>query len=305
MKRSGFTLIEFLVVIGIIAILLALVVLPTTGGRGHREMRIRSVCMSNLRQVGVATVIYSAPSNYGAMPASRAKDSAGNSHAPQTGAQVLGANQGVEWGLNALWDKGGGELNDPAVFLCPAAADKVKPTKAERLLPGSDMAMSGVSFKQSNYSMAANLKITDPPNKVIAADKLRGSSPNGGESAWDNANYDLAGKQPTDVVVGAKGTFADLVFSGNHGKQGAILLFMDGHIKWYNKNNMEVSNPPDGSENSVASGGAAAFAGWKNIYAPAVNISDAGVGYAAVVGQRSTFVHTDMAKTSPTDTWMQ
>jgi prepilin-type N-terminal cleavage/methylation domain-containing protein/prepilin-type processing-associated H-X9-DG protein len=56
-RRRGFTLVELLVVIGIIAVLLSLLV-PTLGR--VRDEAKRATCMSNLRQVGAAMLMYAA-----------------------------------------------------------------------------------------------------------------------------------------------------------------------------------------------------------------------------------------------------
>jgi len=54
-KRKGFTLIELLVVIAIIALLMA-ILMPTL--KRAREQGQRAVCLSNLKQLGLAWILY-------------------------------------------------------------------------------------------------------------------------------------------------------------------------------------------------------------------------------------------------------
>jgi len=131
-SRRGFTLIELLVVVAIIALLIALL-LPALARA--RELARRSVCGSNLRQIGLATATYGETSQTGgkfpAIPADLTQEFQGTDHDtpadsvwrliadpykastyPSTRFPIMSA---CMWRLNSLG------LTTPAIYLCPSS----------------------------------------------------------------------------------------------------------------------------------------------------------------------------------------
>lgn len=93
---SAFTLVELLVVIGILAVLGSLL-FPVM--KRVREKAASSACLSNLKQIGVAAFQY-ANDNDGYLPSLR------------------GSDWDISWPAQL---KNGGYINDPRVFTCPTA----------------------------------------------------------------------------------------------------------------------------------------------------------------------------------------
>jgi prepilin-type N-terminal cleavage/methylation domain-containing protein len=174
-RRGGFTLVELLVVIGIVAVLIALL-LPTLSKA--REQAKKTACMSNLRSLGQALFMY----------ANGNRDRLPNLNPPYTWIDYDGANRAM-----VSFSE---EIKSPPVFHCPSDRDD-PPTEiatADEELPNS----ARVSYQFYSLFFA--------PEHGPRLNQLKGRAP----LAWD---VDGGSRTPTRVqnhgVLGGSVVFAD------------------------------------------------------------------------------------------------
>ncbi|MCB9853613.1 MAG: type II secretion system protein [Phycisphaerales bacterium] len=228
-NRDGFTLIELLVVIAIIALLIA-VLLPALSRA--REVSRRTVCGTNLRQIGIAFQQYTEDFD-GWFPA--------KGH-PTISSPTLSELATVQDGASPEWGPNfAGMIRDiverrntregnptpfylpePKVLLCPS--DKMNnrphttPTTPGELWPTASVNQYaelprtlpiegnlGKSF--ISYFYVALWRITDRGDFLLMADQ--------------------SNKNDTTVQ-----SFTGLTPEDNHGTRGMNILLLDGHVEW-------------------------------------------------------------------------
>lgn len=208
--RRAFTLVELLVVIGIIALLIG-ILLPSLSRA--REQANSAACLSNLRQLGMAMVQYT---------------NENKGYFPRSAANGTGADDWIYWQAGRVRDEGAlvkylGPQFVEKHYLCPSDVAENHPT-----YPFSytfNEYMGGLVLPPTSPGVLHwRIKITQvkrPADKLMMVDE---SSTTIDDGCWAPQKYPVDGK---NLLSNRHDKKAELSSNPNNGVGNA--LFVDGH----------------------------------------------------------------------------
>jgi prepilin-type N-terminal cleavage/methylation domain-containing protein/prepilin-type processing-associated H-X9-DG protein len=191
-RNSGFTLVELIVVVGVIALLVS-ILLPAVGKA--RESGRRAVCTSNLKQLATACTLYSSNDERGVF--------------------VWEANYSSD-DFSIFYPK---YLPNPQVTICPSTDNVVRnlPADLKHVAASVSDSSGGHSYEVLGYYING----TYPDGKVITTDELKRAG---------NTKYPSRVIMFWDADEAGLSNWPDA--QNNHGTAGTNLGFADGHAEW-------------------------------------------------------------------------
>ena len=276
-RRQAFTLVELLVVIGIIALLLSLL-LPALS-RARQTAR-KTVCASNLRQIGAGWLLYAIDNDGAAAPGRMANDTSG-----RPGANVYWVGNGEQWrprwyvtlGASAgyyafdypspLPADDNRKLVDNSLFICPEVSDWKNNRNFGYGYNFQFLGNSRLKTDGSKRFINFPVKVSriDASTTVMAADSLgtaagkaaiarRGHRTDGGEDSFALGNHGWS-LDPPRIVGDAGSEYCNDTDRRPESRSApddrhmgrANFLFVDTHVEWLLPEEVGYRRNPDGS----------------------------------------------------------
>jgi prepilin-type N-terminal cleavage/methylation domain-containing protein/prepilin-type processing-associated H-X9-DG protein len=233
--RVGFTLVELLVVVGIIAVLIS-ILLPALGKA--REQARRTVCASNVRTIGQA-MLAAAVDNNGKFPDVSAYN-------PVTNPSADGAIDKMHRGpRDVLVKKYGGAREN---FYCPS--NQERNSDANWTPDGNGYITAGYMVFAGRPELA-QAKAAIPPSRYSGFEEVPAGTQVFAAKVGDKVVYDVVA---SDVCRSVSGDFG----GSNHvtgtdsgsgtipnGAGGTNVGFLDGRVEWHAQTSLGQSGSPN------------------------------------------------------------
>jgi len=202
-KIRGFTLVELLVVISIIALLLS-ILLPSLNKA--RESASKTVCKSNIKQIGVGIYMYF--SEFRAMPDGRPGTATGGFERHLYRVYADGTFAGFV-GIGMLYPK---YIQDPILFWCPANRKKYE---------GKSVAQMAENLRQGTIT-GGTPSAEGSPSSYFYRKKA--------DPYTDTTPFINQVPNPSRFAMLADAAYSDM--SPTNHKDGYNTAFFDTHVEW-------------------------------------------------------------------------